>query len=70
VNAGNSVVVENFGPVGSSFHQMGKTVVNPDYLMTAITGLKSDGTDGAIDSRSGPTANDYTDSISSRRMTT
>jgi hypothetical protein len=49
---------------------MGKTVVNPDYLMTAIPGLKGYSTDGAIDSRSGPTANDYTDSISGRRMTT
>jgi hypothetical protein len=49
---------------------MGKTVVNPNYLMTAITGLKGYGTDGAIDSRSRPAANDYTDSISSRRITT
>jgi hypothetical protein len=70
VNAGNVVVIENFRPVGSSFHQMGKTVVNPNYLMTAITCLKGYGTDGAIDSRSGPTANDYTDSISGRRITT
>jgi hypothetical protein len=29
----------------------GKAIVNPDYLMTAITCLKSNGADGAIDSR-------------------
>jgi hypothetical protein len=49
---------------------MGKTIVNPNYLMTAITCLKGDGADGAIDSRSRSSANDYTDSISSRRNTT
>ena len=59
-----------FGPVGSPFHQVREAVVNPDYLMTAITGLKSDGTDGAIDSRRRPSANDYADAISSRRITT
>jgi hypothetical protein len=69
VDARNVVVVENFGPVGSSFYQVRKAVVNPDYLMTAITCLKGDGTDGAIDPRSRSPANDYTDSISSRRMT-
>jgi hypothetical protein len=69
MNAGNVVVVENFGSVGPSLHQVRKTVVNPDYLMTAITCLKGDGTDGAIDPRSRSPANDYTDSISGRRMT-
>ena len=62
-------MVKNFGPVGSPFHQVREAVVNPDYLMTAITGLKRDGTDGTIDSRSGSAANDYTDSISGGRIT-
>ena len=70
VNPGNVVVVENFGPVGSSFHQVRKAVVNPDDLMTTITCLKGDGTDGTIDPRGRPSANDYADSISHWRMTT
>ena len=38
--------------------------------MTAITCLERNGTDGAIDSRSRASANDYADAISIVQMTT
>src|SRR5262249_61773761 len=69
VNTGHVVVIEKFGVVDFSFHQVGKAIVDPHHLMTAITCLEGDGTDGAVDPRSRPSANDYPNTISERSIT-
>jgi hypothetical protein len=69
VNTGHVVVIEKFGVVDFSFHQVGKAIVDPHHLMTAITCLEGDGTDGAVDPRSRPSANDYPNTISDRSIT-
>src|SRR5262245_28685674 len=68
VNTGHVVVIEKFGVVGFSFHQVGKAIVDPHYLVTTIPCLEGDGADGAIDPRSWPSANDYSDTISDRSI--
>src|SRR5215471_6418632 len=68
VNTGHVVVIEKFGVVGFSFHQVGKAIVDPHHLMTTITCLEGDGADGAVDPRSRPSANNYSNTISGRSI--
>src|SRR5262245_6718464 len=70
VNTGHVVVKEKFGVIGFSFHQVGKAIVDPHHLMAAIACLEGDGTDGAVDPWSRPSADDYTDTISGRSIMT
>src|SRR5262245_17110440 len=69
VNTGSVGVIEQFGVDDLSFHQVAKAIVDPHHLMTAITCLEGDGTDGAVDPRSRPSANDYPNTISERSIT-
>jgi len=58
VNAGDIIVVKNLCPVGSSRHQVGEPIVNPDHLATSIARLKCHGANRTIDPWSRPAAND------------
>src|SRR5262249_23759562 len=69
VNTGHVVVIEKFGVVDFSFHQVGKAIVDPHHLMTAITCLDGDGTDGPADLRSLLFAIEYPNLISERIIT-